>query len=423
MSNISQIERIIAQAAEQQRRIERLYSPTQSVVDKLAAHHRRYSHLTDSIAVFLAREQAMRIAALETTGVQDLTTKMEAARAAMEKLVAPYDRIQEVVRAQYAGWERMRAQQAALVEKSILGIPQLSQSTRAWEYGSAGLLNRLQEVRLAAERQALAARLMAAPAAYTEFVQRTTDRLATAPSEAAARALRASINLAESQLLDITESLCTIVAVPEDEEAESSPRDLFAPYQQQEDLLEAGEFEDEDDTAILIELSPAARSAEFGRQVLALVTTCNEACKTAGLQEIFKPTTRLLEVFAELPWLLSTDKRRFGDLVDCLYFIFYEGAGKDNLRYMKKHGGPLEDGDCDLVWCIKHLRNKWTRHDADHGKDRDIEKSWRELAAKFRWLQLAEHPTEGQHFRAMHHKLLEEAVAFLKLIISKMTLN
>jgi hypothetical protein len=115
-------------------------------------------------------------------------------------------------------------------------------------------------------------------------------------------------------LLDITESLCAFVAVPEDDELESSPRDLLAPYQQQEELLEAGEFGDEDDTTLLVELSPAAQCAESARQVLALITTCNEACKTAGLQEIFKPTTRLLEVFAELPWLLSTDKRRFGDL-------------------------------------------------------------------------------------------------------------
>ena len=127
-----------------------------------------------------------------------------------------------------------------------------------------------------------------------------------------------------------------------------------------------------------------------------------------------------MTVFNDLPWLSSTDRARFADVVDCLYFIFYEGAGKDNLRFLDKHGGPLTDGDCDLIWCIKHLRNKWSRHDADHGKEKDIQKSWAELAAKFRWLGLAEHPTDARHFQQLHYQLLVLAEDFLACILSKL---
>ena len=139
--------------------------------------------------------------------------------------------------------------------------------------------------------------------------------------------------------------------------------------------------------------------------------------------EIFKPTTRLMTVFSDLPWLSATDRLRFGDVLDCLYFIFYEGAGKDNLRFLDKHGGPLSDADCDLIWCVKHLRNKWSRHDADHGKEKEIQKSWAELAAKFRWLGLAEHPTDTRHFQELHYKLLELAEDFLVRILNKLTLK
>ena len=171
-------------------------------------------------------------------------------------------------------------------------------------------------------------------------------------------------------------------------------RILDAPFVQQAELLNCEFIKDENDTDALIAASPMAKTVEQARRVLQLVTLCNEAGNTSVLNaEFFKPTTRLLEVFSYLPWISATDKWRFGDVVDCLYFIFYEGAGKDNLRFLDEHGGPLTDDDCDLIWCIKHLRNKWSRHDADHGKEKEIRKSWTVLAEKFQWLGLANYPT------------------------------
>jgi hypothetical protein len=76
-----------------------------------------------------------------------------------------------------------------------------------------------------------------------------------------------------------------------------------------------------------------------------------------------------------------------------------------------------------MIWCIKHLRNKWSRHDADHGREREIAKSWTELAAKIRWLGLAEHPTEQRHFQQLHQKLLELAEDFLLRILAKLSLK
>jgi hypothetical protein len=214
------------------------------------------------------------------------------------------------------------------------------------------------------------------------------------------------------------------VRLPDDSEESEETRILDAPFAQQSEILECEFDGDEHDAEALKNVSATAQTVERGRRVLELVTQCNEAGKTSGsLDEIFKPTTRLMTVCIDLPWLSATDRLRFADVIDCLYFIFYEGAGKDNLRFLEKNGGPLTDAECDLIWCIKHLRNKWSRHDADHGKDKDIHRSWAELAAKFRWLGLAEHPTSAAHFQHLHSKLLELAEDFLIGILRKLALK
>lgn len=229
---------------------------------------------------------------------------------------------------------------------------------------------------------------------------------------------------AEEQLIGIADAISGFITVPEDDGDPGVILNLNAPYSQQQELLDCKVVEDEKDISALNNLLPTAQTVQVGRRILELVTQCNAAGRTSesGV-EIFKPSTRLMTVFSDLPWISATDKLRFGDVIDCLYFIFYEGAGKDNLRFLDKNGGPLADSDCDLIWCIKHLRNKWSRHDPDHGRDKEIQKSWSDLAAKFSWLGLAEYPTEVRHFQQLHHKLLELAEDFLMQILNKLKMK
>jgi len=221
----------------------------------------------------------------------------------------------------------------------------------------------------------------------------------------------------------ISDTINAFVEIPEDNEEPDNIRILDAPYKQQDEILRGEFVQDENNTTGLITVSLTAQTAQKVRRVLELVTYCNEAGKTSALDmEFFKPTTRLMAVFCDLPWIAATNRLQFCEVVDCLYYIFYEGAGKDNLRFLDKQGGPLSDSDCDFIWCIKHLRNKWSRHDADHGNEKDIKKSWGQLAAKFSWLGLAEYPTDPRHFQLLHNQLLILAEEFLLLILSRLTL-
>lgn len=311
----------------------------------------------------------------------------------------------------------------ALVEAARFSTtPYLPQATLAWEMASNSLIGRMKDIGLLAQREMLSTRLLEVPNAYANFVSHTADRLAENPTPEIAARLRGSLNLAEYQLLDITDTFSSFIVVPEDDEEPERKRILNVPRVQQNELLDCEFVVNENDTVELINASSTAQTQQMARRVFELVVQCNEAAKISGLPvEIFKPTTRLITVCNDLPWISATDKWRFGDVLDCLYFIFYEGAGKDKLRFLEENGGPLTQADCDFIWCIKHLRNKWIRHDADHGNTKDIQKSWASLAQKFQWLGLANHPTNAD-FQFIHYKLLDLAEKFLLCILSRLTL-
>jgi len=298
-------------------------------------------------------------------------------------------------------------------------MPQIREASVVWHSSLIQTINRFQEVNLLATKPVLAARLLENSKIYTAFLESTIQRIKQNENHKVARALYVSLHLAEIQLITTTEALSSIIATPIDDEV-SDTRPLDLPIIQQDELIAAAESKNIEDEAALIEQSSAASVSSLSGRVLSLVALCNEVVKIGEKPEIFKPTNKLLEVFADLPWLLPSNKRKFADFIDCLYFLFYEGAGKDKLRFLNEHGGVLELADCDLIWCIKHLRNKWLRHDADHGKEADIRKSWKELSAKFSWLGLQHAPISPEHFRYLHCRLLQQAEAFLQKILEKL---
>jgi hypothetical protein len=339
------------------------------------------------------------------------------------QIQAEQERFYARLKKEAATWQKLAQPSRNLTNQ--LELTEIRVASIAWDSSLTQFARRFQEINLLERRSDLATRLLEPSKVYTEFVERTFQRIEQSKSTKVTKALQTSLHLAEEQLLTTTDSLSVILAVPEDDEIALPPRSLILPVVQQDELIavvEAGDYEE--DEASLIKLAPSAKVADEARCVLSLVAKCNEVVQAAGKAEIFKPTTRLLEVYADLPWLSPEDKRTFGDFVDCLYFIFYEGAGGGGkLRFLADHGGVLDDADCNFIWCIKHLRNKWLRHDADHGDETDIKKSWKNVSAQFNALGLEHAPVTKQHFRHLHRSLLKEAEAFLGKILEKLTNN
>jgi hypothetical protein len=172
----------------------------------------------------------------------------------------------------------------------------------------------------------------------------------------------------------------------------------------------------------LLLVPPAARLAERAHHVAQLVCECNRAAKFRGSEEIFKPTTTLLESIVGLPLIVVVDRESLGRFVDCLFFALYEGAGDEKLRFMAKHGGVYEptDPQCNLLWAVKFLRNKTMRHDPDHGGERKIEKSWSDLKESLAKLGIDAWPVTSDDFTGMQEVLLHETVAFLSELLYRL---
>lgn len=334
-----------------------------------------------------------------------------------ERMAAPLRALQQALNGQQDVWQKMLRRSTSLPQ---LTVPKIQVASLSWDFGIERLIDRFREVGLMGRMPKLSSRLLEPSRAYTAFVDRTFGELQQCQDELRSKALLGSVRLAEGQHLTTTDSLCAVIALPAQADEPGPPLELRSPDVQQQELLAAKDIGDEADADALLKLSPAATEAERTRVVLSLVIDCNEQAKAAGGQGVFKPTDRVLETFVHLPWMIPCDRRSFADFVDCLYFLFYEGAGRDNLRFLRDKGGVLDRSDCDLIWGIKYLRNKWTRHDQDHGKEAAIRKSWEALLSELNRLGLGHLPSEPDDFRHLHRRLLQEAEAFLRTLLAKL---
>jgi very-short-patch-repair endonuclease len=153
--------------------------------------------------------------------------------------------------------------------------------------------------------------------------------------------------------------------------------------------------------------------------VLKLRNLCNDAANLAKGREIFKNTNKASDAIVDICCVFPNDKVSFGNFIDNLYILFYEGAGDDKLRFLKDDGGVLEENECEFIWCVKHLRNKWLRHDPDHGSEKKIRASRDTLRNAFRGLGLSRYPTGPEDFLYLHSKLVKESRKFLEAILEK----
>ncbi|MEX0937360.1 MAG: hypothetical protein WDZ59_05830 [Pirellulales bacterium] len=400
--------------------IQRMLAPTQQFIEQLEKSSSFSAINRLALAESAWALQHQRELHETTLNFQRMAAQVHTAQTMAERLQREFGSSIETINSQAEQWR-------ALVEPAIQQLEELrsvndqmaglADSFTVWESATTKLARDFLDVEFFSRNVALAERLFAPSQQFTDFARDTVSLLERAADGPQAWVLRASLEVAEEQLIATSGMLGAIIVVPDDGDSVSASRPLNAPYIQQEEMLSAAEEGGDEDSTRIVQASPAAYEVNLSRQMLKTIATCNEIRKVAGQVEIFKPTTRLLEVFADVPWLIPTDKESFACFVDCLYFLFYEGAGKDNLRFLKTNGGPIDDADFDFILCIKHLRNKWIRHDADHGDESAIKKSWAELSSKFQWLGLTHLPVSAEDFRLLHMNLLAQSVTFVNKIL------
>lgn len=145
----------------------------------------------------------------------------------------------------------------------------------------------------------------------------------------------------------------------------------------------------------------AAMATAIREQVYLL----NKAYAAAHGEDMFKLTNESSKALANLE-LLITDKQKYGELIDSLYFLVYEGSGA-----CKRLGEPVPDFAMD----VKFLRTA-IRHDVDHGDEKEVAKKMKRAGTIFRKYSTKQTPEEcgEEQLLGVQTKLLASCLEMLK---------
>ena len=295
----------------------------------------------------------------------------------------------------------------------------MRQATDVYRINASRVEKGIDDRNLLTTNPGLAAQLFVPTVSYLEFSHRTMSRIAESEDSDERAALGGSLVIAEEHVTDAT-SLIVGVESEEQEATESlmtaSPK-TYAIYEAvQLDLIDVRDLPAEATYRVLVRFSSAATLAELTRHTLSAVLRCNKTSKLRGSQEIFKATTQAQEALVALPGLVVRDESSLRDFITHLYMFIYEGAGDQKLRFLKDHSGPMDKEECDAIWILKALRNKWLIDDPEHGDAKDIDKSYRSLAEALKNLGLNTFPATKREFEEIQRKVLKTLLEFHTLL-------
>jgi len=111
-----------------------------------------------------------------------------------------------------------------------------------------------------------------------------------------------------------------------------------------------------------------ARIVLYGCAITEQIYKINCTSENCGNVPIFKPTAQTMRSCALIPSKIATNELEFNLIIDCLYFLLYEGSGA-----AKKLVAIVNDSFLQPLWKVKHLRLA-ARHDIDHGSQSSINK-------------------------------------------------
>lgn len=263
-------------------------------------------------------------------------------------------------------------------------------------------------------KEAHALRFMESSRAFAAFMDTTAKALLHSTDTFQEAALRTSMTLTEQQFLKISDITRAISITPTHLiEPPPAPRSLTLPFHQQQELVIIAHDTHETNEDILATHSTIAPFHQHATNVAHRLRDCNQQATLTGRQEIFKPTTANMTALVDLPFLYATDKRSLGDVVDCLYIAIFEAAGDKHPRFLSENGGIYTRDQCTFIFKLKHLRNKWLRHDPDHGTPSEISHSHEDLKEALAYFGRPTLPSKEQDFIQLHKHILEEAEAFL----------
>lgn len=146
-----------------------------------------------------------------------------------------------------------------------------------------------------------------------------------------------------------------------------------------------------------------------------LIVKCNQKCRVSGKEDIFKPTNKLMGASSAIPDLIAYNESTFGEFIDYLFILLYEGTGDDKLRLRDY----LSDNELQPLWNIKQLRNIYLRHDIEHGDSREAKHKMQRVGDIFYSLIAKPLPENSHDYRKAQTEIINNVLEMLNLLFIK----
>lgn len=145
--------------------------------------------------------------------------------------------------------------------------------------------------------------------------------------------------------------------------------------------------------------------AVTGGEIRNHIYRLNKSYSTKHGEDMFKATNESTKSLATLE-IPAIDKQKYGELIDSLYVLVYEGSGA-----CKRLGEPVPEFAMD----VKFLRTA-LRHDVDHGDEKEIAKKMKRAGETFLKYSTKQTPEEcgEEDLVAIQTKLLARCLEMLK---------
>ena len=382
----------------------------------------------------LAQASVSQIALENFKGFQNATTN--SARKLIEETFQPFLRSEFLSNQLKSNFDHLR--ESLLSPSQFLGsdfLKGFEQITKATAFSSLETLSKTfsQQANIFKNEDFLR-QMSNSLIGYDNFANETLNRLRFDMDKHISSALRGSLILANEQVLRSTSVVQSYIE--NSDISDNTDSNLFFNrafprinrYRvQKQELLRRDDIEEDEDYENLVIKTPSAISFDLIVNCLRIVGICNETAQTTNGSLIFTITNSVWSNSLKLLQVVPTNREKFAEIVDYLYFILIEGAGKDVLRFItyedkNQHSYFLRtEPEVEIIWKIKHLRNKWLRHDIEHGKDKDIAKDYQIRRETLMWFGMQRVPHSREEFIFLYNNLMLKVEEFLKVLLDRVS--
>jgi hypothetical protein len=319
--------------------------------------------------------------------------------------------------------------------RNSLGVISTKELYNLRNFGAATNLSFISEIGMLAKSQTdlfksdiFSQSVASLSVSHSNFLSNTFKDLAHTHSIQMANALKGSIILANEQMLRSAVSIEPFIHNLPETNINYLPSIKPNRFRvQRQELVKSLDVEEDETYDSLIIKTSTVVSFDLILNCLKIVGLCNETSLTTKGNEIFTLTNSVWSYSFKLLQIVPTNKETFAEIIDYLYFIFIEGAGKEYLRFVdyndKKHFGYFvrTDPEVEVIWKIKHLRNKWLRHDIEHGAESDIKKSYQLRKEALEWFGMQKVPQSKEDFVFLYNNLILKVEEFLKSLLDRVS--